>query len=201
MMKGSHLALCVLLVGVSANTAAAGDPAAGQEKSSMCQGCHGPDGNSFSPEWPNLAAQIPKYLSKQLHDFQSGARKDPTMTSMVEGLSDADIADIVAYFSSQKVKVEEEKSNSKGRKLYVGGNRYTNVPSCAGCHGPNAVGNGPAGFPRLAGQKAGYISKALNDFRAEARTNDINGAMQGVAAKMSDKDIAAVAAYLSALDK
>jgi len=70
------------------------------------------------------------------------------------------------------------------------------VPSCAGCHGPSAVGNDPAGFPRLAGQKAGYTSKALNDFRTEARTNDVNGIMQGVAAKMSDKDIAAVSATL-----
>ena len=199
-MKGSQLALCILL-GFSASAGAAGDPAAGQEKSAMCQGCHGPDGNSFSPEWPNLAGQVPSYLSKQLHDFQSGARKDPTMSSMVEGLSDEDIADIVAYFAKQKAKAEEGKSNSKGRKLYVGGNRYTSVPACAGCHGPNAVGNGPAGFPRLAGQKAGYITKALNDFRSEARTNDVNGTMQGVAAKMSDKDIAAVAAYLSTLDK
>ncbi len=199
-MKGSHFALCMLL-GFSANVTAAGDPVAGEEKSAMCQGCHGPDGNSFSPEWPSLAGQVPSYLIKQMRDFQSGARKDDTMSSMVEGLSDEDIADIVAYFSSQKAKAEEGELNSKGRKLYVGGNRYTNVPSCAGCHGPNAVGNDPAGFPRLAGQKAGYISKALHDFRTEARTNDVNGMMQGVAAKMSDKDIAAVAEYLSRLDK
>lgn len=199
-MKVSPLALCLCL-GVSANVLAMGDPAAGQEKSAMCQGCHGPDGNSFSPEWPNLAGQVDDYLTKQLQDFQSGARKDPTMTSMVEGLSKEDIADIVAYFSAQKAKAEEGDSNGKGRKLYVGGNRYTNVPACAGCHGPNAIGNGPAGYPRLAGQKAGYISKALNDFRAEARTNDVNGIMQGVAGKMSDKDIAAVSAYLSTLDK
>ncbi len=199
-MKGLHFALSMLL-GFSANAIAAGDPAAGEEKSVMCQGCHGQDGNSFSPEWPSLAGQIPSYLSKQLRDYQSGARKDETMTSMVEGLSEEDIADIVAYFSSQKTKAEEGESNSKGRELYVGGNRYTNVPSCAGCHGPSATGNDPAGFPRLAGQKAGYTIKALNDFRTEARTNDVNGIMQGVAAKMSDKDIAAVAEYLATLDK
>ncbi len=199
-MKGSHLALCMLL-GFSANATAAGDPVAGKEKSAMCQGCHGEDGNSFNTEWPSLAGQIPGYLSKQMYDFQSGARQDPTMSGMVEGLSDEDIADIVAYFSSQKAKAEEGELNSKGRKLYVGGNRYTGVPSCASCHGPNAVGNGPAGFPRLAGQKAGYISKALHDYRTEARSNDVNGMMQGVAAKMSDKDIAAVAEYLSRLDK
>jgi len=190
-----------MLLGFSATVTAAGDPAAGQEKSAMCQGCHGPDGNSFSPEWPSLAGQVPSYLSKQLRDYQSGARKDETMASMVEGLSEEDIADIVAYFSSQKAKAEEGEINSKGRKLYVGGNPYTNVPSCASCHGPNAVGNDPAGFPRLAGQKAGYTSKALNDFRTGARTNDVNGMMQGVAAKMSDKDIAAVSEYLATLDK
>ncbi|MCF6364402.1 MAG: cytochrome c4 [Gammaproteobacteria bacterium] len=199
-MKGLHLALSMLL-GFSANAIAAGDPAAGEEKSVMCQGCHGQDGNSFSPEWPSLAGQLPSYLSKQLHDYQSGARKDEAMTSMVEGLSAEDIADMVAYFSSQKAKAEEGESNSKGRDLYVVGNPYSHVPSCASCHGPSAVGNGPAGFPRLAGQKAGYTIKTLNDFRSGARTNDVNGIMQGVAAKMSDKDIAAVAEYLATLDK
>ncbi|VAW98394.1 hypothetical protein MNBD_GAMMA20-902 [hydrothermal vent metagenome] len=199
-MKGLHLALSMLL-GFSANAIAAGDPAAGEKKSVMCQGCHGQDGNSFSPEWPSLAGQLPSYLSKQLHDYQSGARKDETMTSMVEGLSAEDIADMVAYFSSQKTKAEEGESNSTGRELYVDGNRYTHVPSCASCHGPSAVGNGPAGFPRLAGQKAGYTIKTLNDFRSGVRTNDVNGIMQGVAAKMSDKDIAAVAEYLATLDK
>lgn len=199
-MKLTPLALCLCL-GLSANAFAMGDPAAGQEKSAMCQGCHGADGNSFSPEWPNLAGQLDNYLAKQLHDFQSGARVDPTMTSMVEGLTKEDIADIAAYFSRQKVKAEEGDSNGKGRKLYIGGNRYTNVPACAGCHGPNAVGNGPAGFPRLAGQKAGYTAKALNDFRAGVRSNDVNSIMQGVAEKMSDKDIAAVSAYLSTLDR
>ena len=200
MIKASPLALCLCL-GFSASALAAGDPAAGQEKSAMCQGCHGPDGNSFSDEWPNLAGQVPAFLTKQLKDFQSGARQDPTMNSMVEGLTDEDIADIVAYFSSQKVVPASGDSNGKGRKLYVGGNRYTSVPACAGCHGPNAIGNGPAGYPRLAGQKAGYVVKALNDFRSEARTNDVNSIMQGVAEKMSDKDIAAVADYLSTLDR
>ncbi len=199
-MKLSPLALCLCL-GMSANVFAMGDPAAGQEKSALCQGCHGPDGNSLGPEWPNLASQVSGYLTKQLHDFQSGARKDPTMSSMVEGLSKEDIADIAAYFNSQKVKTEEGDSNGKGRKLYIGGNRYTNVPSCAGCHGPNAVGNGPARFPRLAGQKADYTSKTLNDFRTGVRTNDVNSIMQDVAGRMSDKDIAAVSAYLSTLDR
>lgn len=202
-MKGTHLALCLLLAtSAGAHAQTTGDPVAGQEKSAMCQGCHGPDGNSLAPQWPNLAGQGVKYIVKQLKDFQSGARKDPTMTSMVEGLSEQDMADIAAYFSQQKVQVTPvERINGKGRKLYVGGNRYTDVPSCAGCHGPNAVGNGPGAIPRLAGQKADYVMKALHDYRTESRTNDRNAIMQGVVKMMSDREIEAVAAYLAALER
>jgi len=200
-MKGTRFALCLLLAAsASVHAQIVGDPAAGQEKSAMCQGCHGPDGNSLAAEWPNLAGQGVKYIVKQLKDFQSGARKDPTMSSMVEGLSEQDMADIAAYFSGQKVQVApSERVNNKGRKLYVGGNRYTDVPACAGCHGPNAVGNGPGAIPRLAGQKADYVTKALHDYRTESRTNDRNAIMQGVVKMMSDREIKAVANYLAAL--
>jgi cytochrome c553 len=196
-MTGPRLVLC-LLISITANTYAAnGNPAAGQEKSSVCQGCHGTDGNSYSPEWPNLAGQDSRYLSKQLHDFQSGARKDPTMTDMAAPLSAEDIADITAYFSRQTVKVEAGKVNTAGKKLYVGGNHYTGVPACAGCHGPNGVGNGPGKIPRLAGQKVAYVTKALRDFRAGTRTNDRNSIMQNLAARLTDKEIDALADYLN----
>jgi len=197
-MSTQRLLFC-LFISISANTYAAGDPAAGQEKSAVCQGCHGPDGNSFSPEWPNLASQNVGYLSKQLHDFQSGNRKNETMTDMAAGLKEKDIQDIASYFSQQKVKTEAGASSAVGKKIYGGGNRYSSLPACAGCHGPHGVGNGPGMIPWLAGQKAGYVAKALRDFRSGARSNDRNNIMQDIAAKMTDKEIDAVASYLAGL--
>lgn len=183
----------------------AGDPQAGQEKSALCQGCHGPDGNSLSPEWPNLASQHADYIEKQVKNFQDGVRKDPTMSSMVIGLSQEDVADIAAYFSAQSlesVATEKAKADSDialGKKIYKGGNTYNGVPACAGCHGPNGVGNAPAVFPRVAGQKIDYLIKTLNDFRAGNRANDPNEIMRNIAAKLSDREIKAVAAYVSSL--
>ena len=201
-MKIPSRLIVVMLISITANTYAyaAGNAAAGQEKSMACQGCHGPDGNSYSPEWPNLASQHPSYIAKQIRDFQSGARKNETMSSMVIGLGQQDITDIAAYFSKQKVKGDASAKSAAGKKLYEGGNRYNRTPACASCHGPNGVGNGPGAIPHLAGQKAVYISKALRDFRSGTRANDRNEMMRDIAAKMSDKEIDAVATYISGMN-
>ncbi|MCF6336437.1 MAG: cytochrome c4 [Gammaproteobacteria bacterium] len=171
----------------------------GQLKSAACQGCHGLDGNSFSPDWPNLASQNANYLSRQIRDFQSGARQDPSMQSMVTGLVEQDIMDIAAYFATQKVKADSASNSVAGRKLYMGGNRYTHLPACAGCHGPNGAGNGPGGIPGLAGQKPGYVIKTLRDFKTGTRSNDRNEIMQDIAAKMTEKEMEAVAQFLAGM--
>lgn len=96
------------IVGVSMVTSlgasAAGDAAAGKAKSVVCAACHGPDGNSSNPLWPNLAGQKEAYMVKQLKDFKSGARKDPVMAPMAAPLSDRDMENLAAYFASQKQK-------------------------------------------------------------------------------------------------
>lgn len=202
-MTSLRFVLC-LLISIPAYTYASesadgnsrGSASEGQAKSATCQGCHGTDGNSYSPNWPNLASQNANYLFKQIHDFQSGARKDPTMSSMVTGLVEKDIADIAAYFASQKVKADAASQSAAGKKIYRGGNRYTKVPACASCHGPNGAGNGPGAIPRLAGQKPEYTAKALRDFKSGARSNDRNQIMRDIAAKMSEAEIDAVAQFL-----
>jgi len=80
----------------------AGDVAAGKAKSAVCSACHGPEGIGMSPLWPNLAGQKEAYLVKQIKAFKSGERKDPTMAPMVAGLTDADIDNLAAYYSSLK---------------------------------------------------------------------------------------------------
>lgn len=78
----------------------AGDPAAGKAKSATCAGCHGINGNSSNPLWPNLAGQQEQYLAKQMKAFRDGQRADPMMAPMAAGLSDQDIEDLAAYYAS-----------------------------------------------------------------------------------------------------
>lgn len=102
-MKPQILAvLSALTLATAANVAVAGDAAAGKAKSATCAGCHGAAGISAAPNFPNLAGQKEAYLVKQLKDFKSGARKDPMMAGMAAPLSDADIANLAAYYSSLK---------------------------------------------------------------------------------------------------
>jgi len=197
-MTGLRL-IALLFISISANTYGAGDITAGQEKSQACQGCHGLDGNSFSPEWPNLAGQHQNYLIKQVMDFQSGARVNETMSPMVEGLSKDDITDIAAYFTAQSLQPEAAESSAQGKRLYQGGNAFTRVPACASCHGPNGTGNAPGMIPAVAGQKVAYTAQTLRDFKSGVRTNDRNKIMQDIASRLSENEIDAVAAYTGLL--
>ena len=85
-------------------SAGAGDAAAGKQKAVVCSACHGIDGNSINPLWPNLAGQHAAYLVKQMKAFRSGERKDPVMAPMAMPLSDADIDDLAAFYAGQAPK-------------------------------------------------------------------------------------------------
>ena len=80
----------------------AGDVEKGKAKAAICIACHGPKGISLSPIWPNLAGQKEKYLIKQLKDFKSGKRKEPTMAPIIATLTEEDIKNLAAYYSSLK---------------------------------------------------------------------------------------------------
>ena len=95
--------LAASVLALSASTAiAAGDAAAGKAKASSCAACHGASGISMVPTYPNLKGQKAAYTVKQLKAFKSGARKDPTMNAMAKPLSDADMANLAAYYGSLK---------------------------------------------------------------------------------------------------
>ena len=81
---------------------AGGDAAAGKPKAEICAACHGADGNSENPIYPRLAGQYADYLEKALHEYKSGARANPIMQGFAAALSDQDIADLAAYFSTQE---------------------------------------------------------------------------------------------------
>lgn len=195
---------------VSAASAAGlvGDAAAGKTKAAACGACHGADGNSPAPTFPKLAGQGERYLVKQIHDIKSGARPVPAMAGQTDNLSEQDIADIAAYYAGQKGSVNQAKKDlvARGEAIYRGGVREKGVPACAACHSPTGAGNAPAGFPKLGGQHADYVTTQLKAYRAAAdgdaagRANDGDTKpMRGVAARMSDAEIAAVASYISGL--
>ena len=94
--------LAIAATVVMTSSAFAGDIAAGKAKSMMCGACHGMAGVSAVPMYPNLAGQKEAYIVKQLKDFKSGSRKDPVMAPMAMALSDADMANLAAYYSSLK---------------------------------------------------------------------------------------------------
>lgn len=200
-VKTGLLGILVTFLMVSGNTQAAGNVAAGKTKSMACAGCHGLDGNSVTGMWPKLASQHADYIARQLSDFKSGARKDPTMTAMSAALKAQDIADISAYYAAQSIKMGtvDTALATAGEKVYRAGNKEKGVAACMACHGPAGAGNAAAKFPSISGQHADYVAKALKDFRSGARTNDSAKMMQDVAAKLSDDEIKAVAAYVSAL--
>lgn len=168
----------------------------------VCAACHGADGNSAAPANPHLAGQHAAYLAKQLADFKANKdRKNPVMMGMATPLSPEDMKAVAQYYSEQKPKPGSAKDKdlvALGQKLYRGGNTQTGVAACAACHGPNGAGI-PAQYPRLSGQFADYTAAQLKAFRAGERKNDPNGMMQGVAARMSDKEIAAVSEYIAGL--
>lgn len=179
-----------------------GDPVAGKDKSAMCQGCHGEDGNSAAPTFPKLAGQYASYLQKQIHDFQAEARVDPTMSGMAATVTEnQDLLDITAYFASQKQMKGEGGGSSAGKKLYLEGNDASGVYGCVNCHGENGKGKSAANamFPVIGGQHKDYIVKQLTDFNSGERKNDPAGMMGTLAKLMTSEEISAVAEYLSGM--
>lgn len=180
---------------------AAGNAEAGKDKAAVCIACHMTDGNSVNPPWPKLAGQHAEYLKNQLVYFKSKARVEPLMEPMVASLSEEDMADLAAFFSTQaRTPGQADPAQVElGERLYRAGNAKTGVAACSGCHGPAGNGNPGADFPSLHGQHAAYMEKALKDFRSGTRTTDPNKMMRDIAAKLTDAEITAVTQYIQGL--
>ena len=199
MIKSRIIGSFIALALIGSAHAEGGDPGAGKAKVAGCSGCHGEDGNASAPIFPKLAGQHASYLVKQLRDFKSQKRLEPTMNAMAEALSDADIEDMSAFFSKQKIKPEKAETNALGEKVYRAGIAAKGVPACGGCHGPNGAGNPTSIYPALGAQYSAYISKTLHDYKAGERSNDAKDIMRTIAARLSEEEINAVADYASGL--
>lgn len=172
----------------------------------ICVACHAADGNSIAAANPKIAGQFPEYLNKQLVDFKAQGGKKPAresaiMAGIVANLSEGDMKSLSAFYAAQKLRpsaATDKKLASVGEKLWRGGNPATGVPACSGCHGPAGAGI-PSQYPRIAGQFADYVAAQLKAFKDGARANDPNGMMRGVAARMTDQEMRAVAEYAAGL--
>jgi len=198
----TRMLLVVGLIGSFGVSAA--DIEAGKAASAVCAGCHGADGNSAVGNFPKLAGQGAKYLVKQMDDIKSGARSVVEMTGLLDGLSTQDFNNLAAFYQSQTMSGGQAKKDlvEKGEALYRAGNPATSVAACTACHGPTGAGIEMAAFPALAGQQADYVAKQLKNFRSGERANDGDTrVMRSVSARLSDKEIEALASYISGLHK
>lgn len=204
MHKGIFTAVLLsawLSFSAQANDAAVGDPAAGEANSAVCGACHGADGKAIQPAYPNLAGQHPAYLAKQLTDYRDGNRVNALMSGQATNLSDQDILDLAAYYGAmpKHENVAGEESLTLGMNIYRGGITSAGVAACAGCHGPAGYGNPTAAWPVVSGQNAQYTADQLRYFRSGERANDSNAMMRGIAKRMTDEEIEAVANYIAGL--
>lgn len=199
----NKLALAAVLLGswLSSPAFAQGDAAAGEAKAAVCAACHGADGKAIQPSYPNLAGQHPEYLAKQLKDYRDGNRVNALMSGQATNLTDEDIQDLAAYFGAMpKIEnVAADENLTLGTNIYRGGITSAEVAACIACHGPAGEGNPAAAWPIVSGQNAQYTADQLRYFRSGERANDPASMMRGVAKRMTDEEIEAVANYVAGL--
>jgi cytochrome c553 len=167
-----------------------------------CGTCHGTNGRSVSPTFPNLAAQTAPYIEAQLKAFKDQTRADPDaqayMWGMAAQLSDAQISELADYFSKQPAPAGGKSGGpaalARGKQVFEEGVPARQIPPCASCHG--AHGEGLATFPRLAGQHAPYLLKQILVIQNALRNAPV---MHGIVKDLSKDQMQAVVAYLESM--
>jgi len=168
----------------------------------MCSDCHGLDGNPVSPQFPRLAGQQKAYLVKQLSEFQTEHRWDPTGSAYMWGiahqLTPKQMDEIAAYYSAQTAApgpAGDATLERDGKMLYLAGNTDKAIPACASCHGVTALGAGEV--PRLADQWSHYVREQLDVFTTDQRPAGV--AMHTIVVKLTPRDKLALATYLQSI--
>lgn len=174
-------------------------PQRGKDAAQTCAGCHGPNGISAAPQqFPNLAGQYDTAVFKQLRDYQTGARKSDIMAAMAQPLSQAQMADLAAYYASLPAggSAAAQKGAAPGLlRLVRDGDPARGIASCDSCHGPNH--SGPEGTPSLTGQSAPYLEQQLKNFAGAERGNDSFERMRAIARQLTPDEMHALAVYYS----
>lgn len=173
----------------------------------VCAACHGVDGNSAAPTFPNIAGQPADYITRQLSNYQAGIRQNQVMQGIAAGLTPDDMRAAGAYYAQQKPKglaARDPALVKIGQALWRGGDAASGVPACAACHSPTGAGI-PKNFPRLGGQYADYTYAQLRAFGTGQRGMDKEGKdangriMAAIANKLNDVQMRAVAEYAAGL--
>jgi cytochrome c553 len=162
-------------------------------KAQACIACHGPGGNSTDPAMPAIAGQPAQFISTALFMYREGNRKDPLMSPMASGLSNADMNELGGYFSRQRPAAPSHKTAPENA---AAGARLAEQHHCVQCHGPALLGL--QHIPRLAGQQFAYLRSQLRGFKARTRA-DLDGNMAAAVQALSEREIDTLADYLSGL--
>jgi cytochrome c553 len=203
-LSGGGLLPVLILVPLAILTACGTNEPAAQAQventEHVCSSCHGMDGRSVSPTFPNLAGQPSQYLVTQLKAFRDHSRADPHahtyMWGMAAKLTDPTIEGLAAFYSAQSPALGspgDPAAMAAGQKIFDEGIPSKEVPACKGCHGDKAEGQEV--FPRLAGQHQTYLEEQLSAFASQSRANEI---MHETSKNLSPAEITQVATYLAA---
>jgi cytochrome c553 len=167
-----------------ARTSARGDAQAGKTAAASCAGCHGDQGVSGNPATPSLAGQDAQYFAAALHAYRDGARSDETMKALAAGLDENTINNLAAYYAGlqpQPLNIRRPLSAQQWAQR------------CDRCHGLDGNSTNPR-FPALAGQRADYLVKVLQAYKARARRSPEMAAMSDA---LTEDDIRNLAAHYS----
>lgn len=190
------------LVGVSIVIAAlvtivaparAADLEAGKRKAEPCAACHGADGNATILGTPSLAGQPVFFTHWQLIKYRDGRRKDAQMSPFAKNLTDADMADLAAYYAAQRPRPRPATTDPA---KVAEGKRLANLHHCASCHRPDL--SGQQQVPRLAGQDYDYLLRLLRGFKAKT-ASDLDGTMTMAAQPLREEEIVALVHYMASL--
>ncbi|MGA7329863.1 MAG: c-type cytochrome [Rhodomicrobium sp.] len=173
-------------------------PKSAQASAMICAACHGENGISANPEWPNLAGQSAFAIYKELNDFKSGTRDSPQMTPIAQSLSEDQMIELARYYSHfarGTLDAQAAQIPSGTQNLVLSGDTAKRLPACNSCHGSRA--GGPIETPTLTAQHREYLEAQLQAFASGKRHNDIYRRMRNVADKLTPEQMKALAEYYS----
>ena len=166
----------------------------------VCISCHGEQGVSVSPEYPNLAGQSGAAIYKQLSDYRTGSRTNQVMTEIAKALDESTLADVAAYYAAQPKRNPDPTTLAESPPAIVRlvelGDPSRNIPPCAACHRPGS--GGPIEAPILSEQGRDYLVLQLKMYASGDRRNDVYGRMRTIASRLTPAEIDGLAAYYRA---
>jgi cytochrome c553 len=169
-----------------------GDIGHGATLALRCTPCHGPTGISYANS-PNLAGQYGVAIYKQLRDYKFGVRTNAIMTPMARALSDTDMRQIAAYYSSLD-RPRNARPSKRPPPIIRYGAPMRNIAPCGSCHGEI---DHTLASPWLNGEPAPYLLQQLQEFATGSRSNDIHGQMRAMVRGMTPEEMQAAADYYS----